>query len=304
MLIAPAAPLVFKDFPRVLGYLHSLGVEAFYPVLPYADITVWAYYRILKENPQTKLIASACIGTNRYLKHHEAYTGYLCSVFSPLLCAARYLKTYRRLEKPLAFLSPCRLKKNEFITQNQEELVRYNITIDGLNTWLAEEAVDLQRYEPFPQETDRNGEGLTVAAFGGIGKALAALLPDFRYRVEQGLGNVRSYLSQSREFEDAQSQTMIFEPYACKGGCVYGSGIGNHRAIRDADFLKGSEKGDHRDILTLFSYYDGILNPEDFRHGTCGVSAQNPMNIHKANFCKLPSMDRQARRGVTRKPAL
>jgi iron only hydrogenase large subunit-like protein len=144
MLIAPAAPLIFENFPRVLGYLHSLGVKAFYPVLPYADITVWAYYRILKEKSETKLIASACAGMNRYLqKHRGTYTGSLCPVFSPLLCAARYLKTYRRLEEPLAFLSPCLLKKIEFTTKNHEELVRYNITIDALHTWLVAEGVDI-----------------------------------------------------------------------------------------------------------------------------------------------------------------
>ncbi|MDR0623036.1 MAG: hypothetical protein LBG10_01230, partial [Treponema sp.] len=149
MLIAPAAPFAFERFPQVLGYLHSLGVKAFYPVLPYADITVWAYYKILKEKPETKLIASACVGMNRYIqKHQDAYAGYLCSVFSPLLCTARYLKTYCGLEEPLAFLSPCLLKKNEFVTQNREELVRYNITIKDLHTWLAAGAVDLRRYEP------------------------------------------------------------------------------------------------------------------------------------------------------------
>jgi hypothetical protein len=55
---------------------------------------------------------------------------------------------HRRLEEPLAFLSPCLLKKNKFITKSNEELVRYNITVHGLRTWLAEEAVDIQRCAP------------------------------------------------------------------------------------------------------------------------------------------------------------
>jgi iron only hydrogenase large subunit-like protein len=267
MLIAPAAPLVFEHFPRVLGCLHSLGVKAFYPVLPYADITVWAYYKILKENPGTKLIASACIGMNRYLqKHHEAYTAFLCPVFSPLLCTARYLKTYRRLEEPLAFLSPCLLKKNEFTVKNNEELVRYNITINDLHTWLAAEAVDLRQYAPCPQETDCNGKGLTLAAFGGIGKALAALLPDLGYHVEHGPENAVSCLSHNMDFRDSQNRAVIFEPYACKGGCAKGSGIGNHNARNGQNFLAGSEQPDINNILKLFSHYDETLNPEDFRH--------------------------------------
>jgi iron only hydrogenase large subunit-like protein len=266
MLIAPAAPPVFEDFLRVLGYLRSLGVEAFYPVLPYADITVWAYYRILKANPSIKLITSACVGMNRYFKeHHEEHAASLSSVFSPLLCTARYLKTYRRLEEPLAFLSPCLLKKNEFVTKNREELVRYNITINALNTWLAAEGIDIRQYEPWSEERERNGEGLTLAVFGGIGKALEALLPGVKCHVEQGLGNAVSFLSGNRDFWDSPDHALVFEPYACKGGCVHGSGIRNHKTRGERNFLTSGEQKDLAAVFELFSYYDKTLRLEDFR---------------------------------------
>jgi iron only hydrogenase large subunit-like protein len=266
MLIAPAAPFAFELFPRVLGYLHSLGVEAFYPVLPHADITVWAYYKILKERPGTKLIASACAGMNRYIQEHqELYAGFLCSVFSPLLCTARYLKTYCGLEEPLAFLSPCLLKKNEFITKDREELVRYNITIKELYAWLAAESVDLGRYEPFPQVTGQNGQGLTLAAFGSIGKALAALLPDLEYHVEQGLENAAAYLSKSRGFRDPQNP-LVFEPYACRGGCANGPGTGDRNIRGASGFLAPGGRRDFSAIFKLFSYYDETLTLEDFCH--------------------------------------
>ncbi|MDR2247436.1 MAG: hypothetical protein LBE17_12340 [Treponema sp.] len=266
MLIAPAAPLVIEQFPHILGYLHSLGAQAFYPVLPYADITIWAYYRILKENPKIKLITSACIGMNRYItKHHRGYAAYLCPVFSPLLCAARYLKTYRRMEEPLAFLSPCRLKKNEFTTETQEELVRYNITIDRLNAWLAAEAVDIRRYEARPLEAaDCYARGLTLAAFGEIGKALAALVPNIRRHTEQGRANAASYLANNRDFLDSQSHAVIFEPYACMGGCANGSGVGTRRTCGTPSFLNYGETPDINAVFDLFAYYDQTLSLSDF----------------------------------------
>jgi iron only hydrogenase large subunit-like protein len=265
MLIAPAAHQVFEDFPHILGYLRSLGVKAFYPVLPYADITVWAYYKILKENPETKLITSACVGMNRYFKeHNEEHEASLCSVFSPLLCTARYLRTYRRLEEPLAFLSPCFLKKNEFVTKNREELVRYNITIDSLKTWLAAEGIDIRRYEPWPEERERNGKGLTLAVFGGIGKALAALLPGVRHHVEQGLGNAVSFLSGNRDFWDSPDHALVFEPYACKGGCANGSGVHKHKSPGGQNFLVRGGQQDLAAIFELFSHYDKTLRLEDF----------------------------------------
>jgi iron only hydrogenase large subunit-like protein len=263
MLIAPAAPRVFENFPRVLGYLHSLGVKSFYPVLPYADITVWAYYRILRENPEAKLIASACAGVNRRFRERGGeWAEYLCPVFSPLLCAARYLKTCRRLEEPLAFLSPCLLKKGEFVTQNNEELVRYNITIGGLNAWLDREAVDVTRYEPCLPETGQNGGGLTLAAYGGIGKALAALLPELEHHTGEGPGNMNSCLSLFRE---PRNRALFFEPYACEGGCANGPGIGNRKPRNGENFLACNGKQDKESVLSLFSRYDKILRPEDFR---------------------------------------
>jgi iron only hydrogenase large subunit-like protein len=265
MLIAPAAPFVFKDFPRVLGYLNSLGVKSFYPVLPYADITVWAYYKILSENPGIKLISSACIGMNQYFKKSNCgYAGYLCHVFSPLLCTARYLKNYRCIKEPFAFLSPCRLKKKEFRTMNNEEFVRYNITIDVLKNRLDAEDIDISHYKPYRQESERNGAGLTLAAFGGIGKSLAALLPGLRCHVEQGFKNAVSYLSNSRDFHDKQREPVVFEPYACEGGCANGSGIGRCNARKHNNFLKCSETADIKNIYKLFSYYDSTLKLEDF----------------------------------------
>jgi iron only hydrogenase large subunit-like protein len=267
MLTAPAAPLVFQDFSRILGCLHFLGVEAFYPVLPYADITVWAYYRVLRENPGIKLISSACIGMNRYfMKRKREYAGYLCSVFSPLLCTARYLKNYRRIKEPFAFLSPCRLKKSEFTTKDNEELVRYNITIDALKNWLDAEDIDTARFAPCGQETERNGTGLTLAAFGSIGKALAVLFPNVRYHVEQGLENAVYYLSNNHDFHDKLRGPVIFEPYACKGGCANGSGTGRHNVCQYRNFLKCTGTADINSIYNLFSHYDETLKLEDFCH--------------------------------------
>jgi hypothetical protein len=133
-----------------------------------------------------------------------------------------------------------------------------------LNAWFAAEAVDMRQYEPCPQETERDGEGLTLAAFGGIGSALAALLPGIRRHAEQGIENVVSYLSQTRDFLD--SQALIFEPYACKGGCANGPGLGNPGLSGEPDFLKRREKTDLKNIFELFSYYDETLKLQDFCH--------------------------------------
>jgi iron only hydrogenase large subunit-like protein len=267
------------DLPHLLGYLRSLGVRAFYPVLPYADITVWGYYRLFRENPHRKLICSACVGINASLREHpEEWAEYLCPVFSPLLCTARYLRTYRRLSGSFAFLSPCVLKKKEFYAGN-EALIHYNVTIKALNRRLKTQGIAVRHYERCFPEQDDNGPGLTLAAFGGIGKVLTALFPDLDCHVEQGTANTLSYLRNNREFGEPQKRLMFFEPYACPGGCANGSGVGeppgggSFEAKGAAQVwpwlrrhLSPSGPVNTQDIVALFTHYEKTLNINDFCH--------------------------------------
>jgi iron only hydrogenase large subunit-like protein len=261
LLIAPAAKAAIEDLPHLLGYLRSLGVRAFYPVLPYADITLWGYYRLFRENPHIKMISSACVGIRGYIREHQGELAeYLCPVFSPLLCTARYLRTYRRLSGPFAFLSPCVLKKQEFNTGN-EELIQYNVTIKALKLRIKNQGITVRQYETCFPEQDHNGPGLTLAAFGGIGKVLAALLPELECHVEQGTANTLSYLLNNREFGEQKTHPMLLEFYACPGGCANGSGVGE-KGYRD--FLNPAGSVNTRDIFELFTHYDKTLNLRDF----------------------------------------
>jgi hypothetical protein len=76
------------------------------------------------------------------------------------------------------------------------------------------------------------------------------------------MGNVVSWLSQTRDFRD--SRALIFEPYACRGGCANGPGVGNCGSCGKRNFLKRREETDPENIFELFSRYDETLKPEDF----------------------------------------
>jgi iron only hydrogenase large subunit-like protein len=256
-------------FPQVIGYLRSLGVKAFHLVLPYADITVWVYYQFLKKNPDKPLIASACVGMNRYLSRNHAELGaHSPPVFSPLLCGARYLRKYCSIGDRFAFLSPCASKWREFTLKNRENLIQYHVPIDAFDAWLKSEGVYLPQYAPYPMEREINGDGLTVAAFGGIGKTLSALLEGLNHHVEQGLGNAAAYLQSKSNFTGAPLGSFVFEPYACVGGCSQGARVGKrgHPPHNTMDFLQTVDTSDVASLEELFSYYDKTLELADFCH--------------------------------------
>ncbi|MDR1636051.1 MAG: hypothetical protein LBR93_01805 [Treponema sp.] len=218
MLIAPAAFKLLGNLDKVLGFFRRLGVRSFHPVLPYADITLWAYFTLLKESGGL-FVCSACAGLNLCLRERDPCC--LAPVYSPLLCAARYLRTYRFLDGDFAFLSPCQLKEKEFVTPEGENLVRYNVTIRELAGFTAPGDPELSPCPALKPEQDDFCPGLTLAASGSVGGALGALLPGKKFVVKRGLAETVSWL----RGQDSHSNTVL-EAYACPGGCLYGSGTG------------------------------------------------------------------------------
>jgi iron only hydrogenase large subunit-like protein len=278
VLAAPAAWSVLPDMPHILGLFRSLGVRAVFPVLPYADITAWVYYRLLTENHVSSIITSACAGMNRSIARN--YPALLPSpaIYSPLLCAARYLKTYRGVGGAFAFLSPCSQKHFEFSVAG-EELLRYNLTIAAVSDWLEREKIDLNAFpladekdcakNPSPGAPDLDfRRGLTVAAFGTIAGALGCLIPGIEGVVAWGAADAGAYLAEGLHPRD---RTLVFEPYFCAGGCVNGQGIppsakggaptgaAKKRPCGPEDAGRAKEE-----IIELFGRFDAALDMKDF----------------------------------------
>jgi hypothetical protein len=268
MLIAPAAFKLLGNLDKILGFFRRLGVLSFHPVLPYADITLWAYFTLLKEMREELFVCSACVGLNLYLR--ERGLCYPAPVYSPLLCSARYLRNYRRLEGDFAFLSPCQLKEKEFVTREGESLVRYNVTIRELAAFMAKE-LELSPYPAVKPETDDFCPGLTLAASGSVGNVLGALLPEKEFVVKRGLAETASWL-RGRD----SPRNIVLEAYACPGGCLYGSGTGQKsgafagtESSEPGGGAAASQRAEHAEALRrLFARYSRELCITDFCHGT------------------------------------
>jgi hypothetical protein len=269
MLIAPAAFKLLENPERILGFFRQMGVRSFHPVLPYADITLWAYFTLLKETRTEPFVCSACVGLNLYLRERD-YPGYLAPVYSPLLCAARYLRNYRRLEGDFAFLSPCCLKEKEFITREGEKLIRYNITIRELGDFTAKGDIDFAPYPAVKPEQDDFCPGLSLGAACSVGGALGPLLPEKKFLVKQGLAQTASWLR-----EGASRGDTVLEAYACPGGCLCGSGTGqrNKAAAGTGHPESGGGRAAARQgaeyaeaLGRLFARYTRELRMSDFCH--------------------------------------
>jgi iron only hydrogenase large subunit-like protein len=271
MLLAPAAWTALPELSRILGFFRSLGVRAFVPVLPYADISAWVYYRLIAEEPEGVFISTACAGMNRYIAGKYPGAAPSPKVYSPLLAAARCLKTYSGAGGVFAFLSPCSQKRFEFSVRG-EELIRYNITVAALSGWLSTESIDLCQYPPVtPDSIGRLFKnGLTAASFGNLSDALVQVYPRLNRQVTQGIAGAEHFFAKG--FRGLRSRPFFFEPYACVGGCANGSGIPKTAAFRSsaAEVLENRKipvqnKGAHTAaILERFSRFDAEFDMHDF----------------------------------------
>lgn len=232
LLVAPAVHSQFTSSLKLLGYIKTLGVRSVYNVLLYADITLWAYVEVLRQNPGGGLIASPCAAVTQYIQHHlPLLRQQLMPVYSPMLCAANYLKKYKRVEEKLAFLSPCIAKRTEMRTIGQS-VIAYNITIGRLKRHLREQDIDLDDYPATDFDDAVSGNGKTLGFYGGLRESIIPHIPTGRFEKISGNGRVYNYLA---EYEKKKRRGGILpdmvEAYSCANPCDDGPGIGQLPAV-------------------------------------------------------------------------
>jgi hypothetical protein len=267
VLAAPVAVEAIDDFERALGFLRALGVKACYPVLPYADISVWAYYRFLRENGGGSVLTSFCARMRNFFADGELPRAQAdCTsapLDSPLVCAAKYLRTYRGVTERLAFLSPCAFKWREFTDDKGSQLLHYHLPIAQFIKWLEAQNANLRDYAPCPLEHDGAVTGVTVGALGSFSKALALLFDSLSYALVDGADAVASYVLNNSPLP------RVVEAYACKGGCSNGGAMGQCATKRFASSQTKSksqpcERAQREAIMRRFAYYDEHLDVEHF----------------------------------------
>ncbi len=270
LLVAPAVNSQFTSPAKLFSFLKQLGVESIYNVLVYADIALWAYVEVLRRNPGAGYIASPCAAVSRYIQCHlPGLRRQLIPVFSPLHCAAIFLRKYRRAEEKLAFLSPCIAKRAEMRTVGRS-VVSYNITIGRLKKHLGEQGVDLDAYPAADFDDVAGGSGRTLGFYGGLRESLLPHLPTGRFEKISGPDRVYEYLAEFMELVRQKGNLPhLLEAYNCADPCDGGPGTGQLPAT---DFIQkavvsysGPEATEnHRMVQEMFRRFNRELNLSDF----------------------------------------
>jgi len=231
LLVAPAVLKHFSSPERLFGFLKVLGVISIHNVLLYADITIWAYLEVLRQNPGFGYIASPCAAIIRYLQYHKSgLRRYIMPVYSPLHCAALYLRTYAKINTKFAFLSPCIAKRSEMRVVGQS-MISYNVTIGSLKEYFRAHSIDLEQHPLSGYDDFKSSSGATLALYGGISESIVPHLPGLRHlricganKAYELLDNYEKVICQEGSLPD------LVEVFNCEDPCDGGPGCGQNLA--------------------------------------------------------------------------
>lgn len=276
VIAAPAIRVNFPDYKRLFGYLKSLGVNLVYDVSFGAEITTWAYLRVIERDRLTSVIAQPCPAVVAYAERHRPeLIPHLAPIQSPALCTAIYLRRYRNSADRIAFLSPCLAKTDEF--EETGGVIAFNVTFSRLADHLAHAGVDLRSFDEADFDDVGCGLGAVFSRPGGLGENVAYHTGGKAWvRQVEGTDTVYGYLDAYAERASAgKPLPLIVDALNCAHGCNIGTGTLKQLNLDDIDHAMNALKAERLAKVerkerfrgtryTLFDAFDRELRIDDF----------------------------------------
>ncbi|MCL2216061.1 MAG: hypothetical protein FWB91_03465 [Defluviitaleaceae bacterium] len=264
LIVAPALRCNVPQWPRLLGYLKSLGVNMIYDASYGADICTWGYLQYIKAHDAKGLISQPCPAIVSYIERYVPESlNRLAPIHSPAMCTAIHMKKYKNISGSYAFLSPCVAKGDEFDDPNTGGLIEYNITFKKLLERLEKEGVDYRKSDPAEYNNPPHGLGAVYSNPGGLKANVEQHMPgQWVFKIE-GQPRAASFLHEY--VNERAGSPFLVDILSCRGGCNSGPG-----ACLTEDMEYAISKTMHNvkkeasENKPDFSQFDKELRLEDF----------------------------------------
>ncbi|HEY5585761.1 MAG TPA: methyl-accepting chemotaxis protein [Ruminiclostridium sp.] len=276
IIAAPAIRVNFPNYQQLFGFLKSRGVDVIYDVSFGADITTWAYLKVIKENNLSTVVAQPCPAIVSYIeKYKPELIKNLAPIHSPMTCTAVYLKRYANVFSDIAFISPCIGKINEIRDPNTNNYIRYNLTFKKLKEYMEKHKISLSDYNAVDFEDIGCSLGCVFSRPGGLKENVELKVKNAWIRQVEGHEHAYSYLDEySERIKNNKPVPLLVDILNCPHGCNIGTACAKDIDVDDADFKMNSlklekldDKGGKfvtRKINWLYKYFDKTLKLEDF----------------------------------------
>ena len=236
-LIILATPAIKTVFPTrwkgILDWFKTKGC-LIYDVSLGADICTWAHLRSIENRKVGNVITQPCAAIVKYIEIYQPkLLPNLSPIHSPISCAVTYIKKYLKRTNPIAVLTPCIAKKNEFM---ETGLVDYNVTFKKLDEYFDKNGIKIavnsaNDYE-YKFEEQQGQVGAVYPRPGGLRDNLWLHDPDINITTSEGVHKVYPELdmyAQMPEFKHPE----VFDVLSCEFGCNVGPASGTSQTVFD-----------------------------------------------------------------------
>jgi hypothetical protein len=200
------------------------------------------------------------------LKYNNDLLKYLSPVQSPMLCMALYMRKYNGVKGPIAALSPCIAKTNEF---EATKLISYNITFKKLWEYIESNKLKLPN-ETADFELQPSAMGRIFPMPGGLRDNVEFYLgKTMRIDKSEGPGRVYADLGEYGK-QPEKNLPAVFDVLNCQEGCNLGTGcrpghnIFEVNTVMEEQRLESPGGRDRAYVTELYESFDNTLKLDDF----------------------------------------
>jgi PAS domain-containing protein len=193
---------------------------------------------LMKTEPGRVWISSACpVVVDFVAKYRPECEANVAALLSPLLTHCKILRDHYGRDIAIVFIGPCIAKKKE--AEQHPELLDAVLTFEDLETWLAEEDIDLTEVREtdddcFTPEEAREGSLYPIENGMAPGILRDGELNGSHVMSFSGISNVEQALKGIAEWRPEHS--IFLELTACAGSCVNGPKAARNRSIAQRRF--------------------------------------------------------------------
>ncbi|HLA82398.1 MAG TPA: [Fe-Fe] hydrogenase large subunit C-terminal domain-containing protein [Thermoleophilia bacterium] len=225
-MLAPSFAAEFTDLPlaRLVGMIRALGFTSVHEVAFGADLVAQEYRRLIEDDPNRRLIATACPAVTSYVRKHEPQLmAYLAPVVSPMIAMARVLRHDLGQDLKVVFIGPCVAKK-EASTDNILNEIDTVLTFAELREMFDRRGMDPEGF---------SGEDRFDPPYGGIGAVFpiaGGLLQTAGLQQDLLSGEMivaegrDEFIETINEFDLTHADARLLDVLSCQG-CYAGPGM-------------------------------------------------------------------------------
>jgi iron only hydrogenase large subunit-like protein len=237
--IAVVAPAIASNFPytynNFMGWLKSLGVDAFFDVSFGAELTVKSYIEHIKANSPKTVIAQPCPAIVSYIQIYKpSLLPYLAPADSPMLHTIKMVKRFYPKYKnhKVLVVSPCIAKRREFDETGYGD---YNVTITSIVNYLKANNIDLNDFPKVNFDNDPAERAVLFSTPGGLLETAEREFPGIRSNTRkiEGVHTIYNYLNHLDNSIEKGISPIIIDCLNCELGCNGGTGTQNKNSSQD-----------------------------------------------------------------------